>query len=128
MNKDKDYYKILGISQDSDNKDIKKAYRQLARKFHPDINPGNKLFEEKFKEIGEAYFVLVDDSKRLKYDTLRGIIRIQPDSEQAKTQASKAYSEPQKDTSKETPKKDFEGIFSKFSKNFTRPDAQKAMI
>ena len=125
MNKDKDYYKILGIGQDCDKKEIKKAYRQLARKFHPDINPGNKLFEEKFNEIGEAYFVLIDDSKRIKYDMLRGIISMKQDSAQAKTQASKAYSEPRKDPPKAPPKKDFEGIFSKFSKNFTKPDAEK---
>jgi DnaJ-class molecular chaperone len=64
----KDYYKILEISKSADEKEIKSAYRKLARKFHPDVNPGNKNAEEKFKEVGEAYEVLSDPDKRRKYD------------------------------------------------------------
>jgi DnaJ-class molecular chaperone len=64
-----DYYKVLGIERSADDKQIKTAYRKLARKYHPDVNPGNKEAEAKFKEIGEAYSVLSDPEKRQKYDT-----------------------------------------------------------
>jgi molecular chaperone DnaJ len=64
----KDYYSILGISRSASDKDIKAAYRKLARKYHPDVNPGNKAAEEKFKEINQAYEVLSDTDKRKKYD------------------------------------------------------------
>ena len=64
----KDYYKILGISRGATDKEIRKVYRRLARKFHPDVNPGDKDAERKFKEISEAYEVLSDKDKRAKYD------------------------------------------------------------
>jgi len=67
----KDYYSILGVSTQADISEIKKAYKKLAKKYHPDANPGNKDAEEKFKEISEAYHVLADPQKRLKYDQLR---------------------------------------------------------
>src|SRR5258708_3016360 len=66
----KDYYKVLGVSKGASADDIKKAFRKLARKYHPDVNPGDKKAEEKFKEINEAYEVLSDPDKRKKYDTL----------------------------------------------------------
>lgn len=66
----KDYYKILGVAKDASQKEIKKAYRKLAAKFHPDKNPNNKEAEEKFKELNEANEVLSDAEKREKYDTL----------------------------------------------------------
>jgi DnaJ-class molecular chaperone len=66
----KDYYKVLGVSKTASVDDIKKAFRKLARKYHPDVNPGDKKAEEKFKEINEAYEVLSDAEKRRKYDTL----------------------------------------------------------
>ncbi|MHB8619326.1 MAG: DnaJ C-terminal domain-containing protein [Chloroflexota bacterium] len=64
----KDYYKTLGVPKGAAEKEIKQAYRRLARKFHPDVNPGDKNAEEHFKEIGEAYAVLSDAEKRKKYD------------------------------------------------------------
>ncbi len=66
----KDYYKILGVERSADDASIKKAYRKLAMKYHPDRNPGNKGAEEKFKEINEAYQVLSDPAKRDRYNQL----------------------------------------------------------
>lgn len=60
----KDYYAILGVDRNASQDDIKKAFRELAKKYHPDANPGNKEAEEKFKEIAEAYEVLSDPQKR----------------------------------------------------------------
>ncbi len=64
----KDYYNILGVSRSAGEREIKQAYRKLARKYHPDINPGDKSAEGKFKQINEAYEVLSDKEKRSKYD------------------------------------------------------------
>ena len=68
MSEKRDYYEVLGVSKDADAKEIKKAYRKLAMKYHPDKNPGDKAAEEKFKEINEAYEVLSDEEKRSTYD------------------------------------------------------------
>jgi molecular chaperone DnaJ len=64
----KDYYSILGVSRSATDKDIKATYRRLARQYHPDVNPGNKAAEQRFKEINQAYEVLSDPEKRKKYD------------------------------------------------------------
>ena len=64
----RDYYDVLGVSKSADNKEIKKAYRKIAIKFHPDKNPGDKQAEEKFKEAAEAYEVLSNNEKRQRYD------------------------------------------------------------
>ncbi len=66
----KDYYRILGVSREAAPEEIKKAYRQLALKVHPDRNPGDRQAEERFKEISEAYGVLMDPEKRNQYDLL----------------------------------------------------------
>ena len=63
-----DYYATLGVKKDANAEDIKKAYRKLAMKFHPDRNPGNKQAEKKFKDVSEAYEILKNDQKRAAYD------------------------------------------------------------
>ena len=68
MAKTEDYYQILNIKRDASPEEIKKAYRKLARKYHPDVNPGDKQSEERFKKISQAYDVLSDPKKREIYD------------------------------------------------------------
>src|SRR5881227_3245997 len=63
-----DYYQVLGIKRDAKPEEIKKAYRRLARKYHPDVNPGDKASEERFKQMSEAFDVLSDPKKRAVYD------------------------------------------------------------
>ena len=64
----RDLYEVLGISKTADEKTIKKAYRKLAKKYHPDMNPGDKEAEAKFKEVTEAYEILSDSEKKAQYD------------------------------------------------------------
>ncbi|WP_043497719.1 DnaJ C-terminal domain-containing protein [Georgenia sp. SUBG003] len=70
---EKDFYATLGVGKDADADAIKKAYRKLARQYHPDQNPGDSAAEEKFKSVGEAYAVLSDPEQRKQYDTLRAM-------------------------------------------------------
>src|SRR3990172_12106267 len=64
----RDYYETLGLKRNASQKEIKQAFRRLARKHHPDVNPGDKAAEERFKEINRAHEVLCDSDKRAKYD------------------------------------------------------------
>src|SRR3954453_12634700 len=64
----RDYYDVLGVPRSASEKDIRQAYRKLARQYHPDLNPNNKQAETRFKEIGQAYEVLSDTDKRKSYD------------------------------------------------------------
>src|SRR5437773_5943412 len=68
---DKDYYAMLGVAQTATTDDVRRAYRRLALQWHPDRNPGNPAAEERFKEISEAYAVLIDAGKRRRYDEAR---------------------------------------------------------
>ena len=68
MAQKRDYYEVLGVSKNASDDEIKKAYRKLAVKYHPDKNPGDKVAEEKFKEVSEAHEVLSDKQKRARYD------------------------------------------------------------
>ncbi len=70
-----DYYRVLGVPEQADENQIKQAYRKLAKKYHPDLNPDNLVAEEKFKSVVEAYEVLGDAAKRKEYDLERAKIR-----------------------------------------------------
>ena len=72
MSQKRDPYDILGVSRNATDAEIKKAYRKLARQYHPDANPNNKGVEEKFKEVSEAYSILSDPQERAAYDRFSG--------------------------------------------------------
>ena len=68
MAENRDYYEVLGVDRNAGDSELKSAYRKLAKKYHPDTNPGNAEAEAKFKEASEAYAVLSDSEKRRQYD------------------------------------------------------------
>ena len=103
----KNYYQILGVSRNATSKEIKQTYRRLARKYHPDVNPGDKSAEEKFKEINEAYEVLSDPDKRKKYDQFGDQWQYAGQFAQAGWQGA-----PRGNFSWGTPNADFEGFAS----------------
>jgi len=87
----KDYYAILGIAKNAPDKDVKAAYRKLARKYHPDVNPGDKAAESRFKEINEAFEVLSDADKRRKFDQYGSDFENQEAFARARQQAQQQY-------------------------------------
>jgi molecular chaperone DnaJ len=111
----KDYYGVLGVKKTATAEDIRKAFRKLARKYHPDVNPGDKKAEEKFKEISEANDILSDEKKRKIYDQL-GFYSDQIDPAQAEAAARGGYGRPRTSTSgQQGVPFDFEGFdFSNF--------------
>src|ERR1051326_68669 len=92
MAKEQDLYAILGVGRNATNDDLRKAYRKLARKHHPDLNPGNKQAEERFKEISVAHDVLTDPSKRKLYDEF-GMQGLQPGFDPAAAREYKRWAE-----------------------------------
>jgi len=114
----KDYYKILGVPPEASEEDIKKAYRQLALKYHPDRNPGNKQAEEKFKDVSEAYGVLMDKEKRWQYDQFRSAGWNPADAGRADTQG---FSYSQEDILRDLFNNPFaRDVFSQLSQEFSR--------
>ena len=76
MAEKRDYYEVLGVSKTASDSEIKSAYRKLAKKYHPDMNPGDKEAEAKFKEASEAYAILSDADKRRQYDQFGHVVPV----------------------------------------------------
>lgn len=104
-----DYYKILGIPKTASEKDIKTAYRKLARKYHPDLNPNNKEAEKRFKEINEANEVVSDPEKRKKYDAYGKDWKHADEIKKARQQQQS-----QRNANPQTDYEEFSGDFSEF--------------
>ncbi|OPZ94411.1 MAG: Chaperone protein DnaJ [Firmicutes bacterium ADurb.Bin419] len=107
----RNYYEVLGVGREATSDEIKKAFRKLARQYHPDVNPGNKEAEEKFKEINEAYNVLIDESKRKKYDD-------KPDSTNESGNKSSEHSKSKNQTQGRPNKFDFDDVEKTFESFF----------
>lgn len=110
-----DYYKILGVPKNASEKDIKKAYRKLARKYHPDLNPNDKVAEKKFKAVNEANEVLGNSENRKKYDAYgehwQHAAEYQKAQQQQQQQHQKSYQEPSGDFSEHDFSDFFENMF-----------------
>jgi curved DNA-binding protein len=102
----RNYYELLGVKRDASADEIKQAFRQLARKYHPDLNPGDKSAEDKFKDISEAYEVLSDRSKRSQYDKFTGFWR--------KNRTKAPASEPREPRDRSTEEEEFGDDFNTF--------------
>jgi len=113
----KDYYKILEVQSMADSEEIKKSYRKLALKYHPDKNPDDKQSEEKFKEIAEAYTVLSDPEKRKNYDSFYGVSGTSGTTYTQKGSQSKTTTD-ETDSFRETFKKYNSGNYSDFFRSF----------
>jgi curved DNA-binding protein len=110
----RNYYEILGVPREATVEEIKKVYRRLARQYHPDLNPGNKAAEEKFKDVGEAYEVLSDPGKRAQYDQFSRFWK--KTGFQGGTPRSKAWNDPQSGSSRSNNRTSTEEVdFSQFS-------------
>lgn len=129
----KDYYGILGISKNATGKEIREAYRKLSRKWHPDLNPGNKQAEEKFKEISNAYEVLSNEEKRKLYDEFgeEGLMHgFSPEGARQQRQWSSRQERPRKPGSEEYGRyHSFEDLFgSAFDFGFEREGTRAAQV
>jgi DnaJ-class molecular chaperone len=87
----KDFYATLGVGRNASEKEIRSAYRKLARKLHPDVNPGDKVSEARFKEVNAAYDVLSDSDKRKKYDVYGDNWEHAEEIEKARAQRGRGY-------------------------------------
>jgi len=114
----KDYYTILEVNRTSTPEEIKKSYRKLAMKYHPDRNPGNKEYEEKFKDLAEAYAVLNDDEKRRKYDLISGNYETFKENHQQKSKTENpnpnTHQQQYKQTYTENDNEDFAYFYRKY--------------
>jgi curved DNA-binding protein len=113
----KDYYKILGIEKNADSEEIKKAYRRLAKKWHPDKNPGNPKAEERFKEVAEAYDVLSDTAKRKKFDDFIQFGQQKQTTQHAGAHKPHAHTQAHSHKNKNTDESDFSDFFKQFFNN-----------
>lgn len=120
------YYELLEISIKATPEELKSAYRRLARQYHPDVTGGNKESEQKFKAITEAYETLTDETKRKRYDILRGIYEYNSDKTTAKANAEKAYKETaRQENRQQKEKQSFSNVFSEILDNFKSAPKEK---
>lgn len=121
LSSEKNLYEILGIAPDSSVAEIKSAYRKLARKYHPDLNSGDKNCIQKFKDITEAYEILSDSDKKKNYDILKGHNRARYHSQSNFSEASKAYKDTVHEKPDSTSKPDgFSNIFNDILEGFKK--------